>query len=69
MRCAARCGAIVAEMTEQSPRVGHRMAIEFLEAAARRRVCAIGADQARQEALLLASVRASLGLEVHGEAS
>jgi len=62
MRCAARCGAIVAEMTEQSPDAGRRMALDFLEAGGRRRLSVVGPAQARQEALLLASVRASLGL-------
>jgi glycerol-3-phosphate dehydrogenase len=62
MRCAARCGAIVAEMTEESPEEGRRLALDFLEAGARRRLSVVGAEQARQEALLLASVRASLGL-------
>jgi hypothetical protein len=37
------------------------MALDFLEAAARRRVSAVGPLQARQEALALASVRAELG--------
>jgi glycerol-3-phosphate dehydrogenase len=63
MRCAARCGAIVAEMTGESPSAGRRSALDFLETAARRRLSVIGPAQARQEALGLASVRASLGLE------
>jgi glycerol-3-phosphate dehydrogenase len=62
MRCAARCGALVAEMTERSPLEGHRMAIDFLELGARRRAAAVGSVQARQEALTLAAARASLGL-------
>jgi glycerol-3-phosphate dehydrogenase len=61
MRCAARCGSIVAEMTARSPSAGRGMALDFLESAARRRLAIVGADQARQEALLLATVRASLG--------
>ncbi len=61
MRCAARCGAIVAEQTGASPVDGQRMALEFLDASARRRVSAVGPQQARQEALALASVRAQLG--------
>jgi glycerol-3-phosphate dehydrogenase len=61
MRCAARCGAIVAEMTGRSPLDGQRMALDFLETAARRRVSAVGPQQARQEALALAAVRAELG--------
>ncbi len=63
MRCAARCGQIVADMTERSPQQGQRMALEFLESAARRRLSIIGADQARQEAFALASVRSELGLD------
>jgi glycerol-3-phosphate dehydrogenase len=61
MRCAARCGAIVAEMTGRSPLDGQRMALDFLEAAARRRLSVIGPVQARQEALSLAAVRSQLG--------
>jgi glycerol-3-phosphate dehydrogenase len=61
MRCAARCGAIVAQMTGRSPLDGQRMALDFLETAARRRMSAVGPLQARQEALSLASVRAELG--------
>ena len=61
MRCAARCGAIVAQMTGRSPLDGQRMALDFLEGAARRRMAAVGPLQARQEALSLASIRAELG--------
>ncbi len=61
MRCAARCGAIVAEMTGRSPLDGQRMALDFLETAAKRRLSAVGAIQARQEALSLMAVRAELG--------
>jgi len=61
MRCAARCGAIVAEMTGRSPLDGQRMALDFLESAARKRLGAVGPLQARQEALALATVRAELG--------
>lgn len=61
MRCAARCGQLIAEMTERSPQEGLRMAVTFLHGAARRRLPALGADQARQEALALASLRAELG--------
>jgi glycerol-3-phosphate dehydrogenase len=62
MRCAARCGRIVAEMTERPALAGLMMAHQFLQNAARRRLAAVGADQARQEALALASLRAELGL-------
>ncbi len=61
VRCVARCGRIVAEMTERSPADGMRMAHGFLAGAARRRAAAVGPDQARQEALALASIRAELG--------
>src|SRR5258706_7297599 len=61
MRCAARCGRIVADATGKSPAQGLAMAMRFLRAAARRRSAAIGAAQARQEALALASLRAELG--------
>jgi glycerol-3-phosphate dehydrogenase len=62
MRCAARCGRIVADMTSRSPEEGRRMALEFLEMAAKRRISALGPEQARQEALLLAVQRAELGV-------
>ncbi len=61
MRCAARCGAIVAQMKGRSPLDGQRMALDFLEMAARRRLSVLGPLQARQEALTLASIRAELG--------
>jgi glycerol-3-phosphate dehydrogenase len=61
VRCAARCGRIVAEMTGRSPREGLAMAHGFLAGAARRRAAAVGHDQARQEALALASIRAEIG--------
>ncbi len=64
MRCAARCGQIVAEMTEQSPEAGLRMAFQFSDGALRRRLPALGPSQARQEALALASLRAELGFEI-----
>jgi len=60
-RCAARCGRIVAEMTDRSPRDGLALAHGFLSGAARKRAAAVGPDQARQEALALASLRAELG--------
>jgi glycerol-3-phosphate dehydrogenase len=58
MRCAARCGRIVAEMTDRSPREALQLAHGFLAGAARRRAAAVGPDQARQEALGLAVLRA-----------
>jgi hypothetical protein len=43
------------------------MAETFLSAAARRRAPAVGPDQARQEALTLAALRAQLGRAPSGE--
>jgi glycerol-3-phosphate dehydrogenase len=60
-RCAARCGRLVASLTGRSPHDGLEMAEAFLSAAARRRAPAVGPDQARQEALNLAALRAQLG--------
>jgi glycerol-3-phosphate dehydrogenase len=61
MRCAARCGQIVAQERGLSSREARAMASEFLEHQARTRLVALGPEQARQEALSLAHVRASLG--------
>jgi glycerol-3-phosphate dehydrogenase len=61
MRCAARCGQIVAQELELPPGEGRRMARQFLERQASTRLVAVGPAQARQEALALAHVRASLG--------
>ncbi len=66
MRCAARCGRIVAEMTGGSPDDGRRMALAFLDSAAKRRICALGPEQARQEALALGVLRAELGVNGTG---
>lgn len=60
MRCAARCGAIVAQMTEQSPAAGRELAVEFLQATTRRRLTVVGPAEARQEAVALGSLRAQL---------
>jgi len=62
MRCAARCGAIVAEELGYSPADGMRQALRFLHRQAGTRVCALGPEQARQEALAIASVRAQMGI-------
>ena len=62
MRCAARCGQIVAEEQGLSPREGLRQASAFLLRQAAMRAPALGPEQARQEALAIASVRAELGL-------
>ncbi len=61
MRCAVRCGQIVAQDVGLSPLEGRRQACAFLVRQAKARVVALGPDQARQEALLVAHVRASLG--------
>lgn len=63
MRCAARCGQIVAEMTDRSPAEGRRLALRFLHGAVQRRLPVIGPEQARQEALALAALGAELGRE------
>ena len=61
MRCAARCGQIVAEELGLPPNDGIRQARAFLEGQARTRIVALGPEQARQEALALAHLRATLG--------
>jgi glycerol-3-phosphate dehydrogenase len=61
MRCAARCGQIVAEERGLSPGQGLIMAREFLVRQSKTRIVAMGPQQARQEALTLAHVRASMG--------
>ena len=61
MRCALRCGRIVADATGRSPEVGKRLALEFLVQAARRRSAAIGSAQARQEALAISALQAEIG--------
>ena len=62
MRCAVRCGQIVAEERELSPREGLAQARAFLERQAKMRVAALGPDQARQEATALAEMRSAIGL-------
>jgi glycerol-3-phosphate dehydrogenase len=61
LRCAARCGRIVAELTERSPREGLSLAHQFLSSAKAKRAAAVGPDQARQEALALAALRSEIG--------
>ena len=61
MRCAARCGQILAEERGLPPAEGRALASEFVLRQARTRLVAMGPDQARQEALSLAHWRASLG--------
>ncbi|HEV8244145.1 MAG TPA: glycerol-3-phosphate dehydrogenase/oxidase [Polyangiaceae bacterium] len=62
LRCAARCGRIVAEMTGRSPTDGFGLALGFLERASRRRAAALGPEQARQEAFAIGAFRAELGI-------
>ncbi len=61
MRCAARCGQIVAEERLLAPREGARQALRFLTRQASTRAVAVGPMQAQQEALGLAALRAELG--------
>lgn len=63
MRCAARCGQIVAQELDLPPREGLAQAMSFLARQAKTRAVALGPEQARQEALTLAAVRAELGVE------
>ena len=67
MRCAARCGQLVAEELDLPPREGMRQALAFLERQARTRSVALGPDQARQEALAIASVRSEIGVDADDE--
>jgi glycerol-3-phosphate dehydrogenase len=62
MRCAARCGQIVAEERGLPPRLGREMAARFLVSRARTRAVVLGPEQARQEAFAIAAVRAELGV-------
>lgn len=62
MRCAARCGQLVAQELGLPPREGMRQALTFLTQKAQTRSVALGPEQARQEALAIASVRSELGL-------
>jgi len=69
MRCAARCGQIVAEELHLAPQEGMRQAMRFLVRQSQTRVVGLGPEQARQEALAIAVVRAELGIVDDGEAS
>jgi glycerol-3-phosphate dehydrogenase len=62
MRCAARCGQIVAEERGLDPHEGLALAREFVTRQAAARIVALGPAQARQEALTLAHLRSSLGV-------
>ncbi|WP_438034088.1 glycerol-3-phosphate dehydrogenase/oxidase [Sorangium sp. So ce204] len=67
MRCAARCGQIVAQELSLPPRDGMRQAANFLSRQAVTRAVALGPEQARQEALAIASVRSELGAPADDE--
>lgn len=62
MRCAMRCGAIVAQELELDPRDGLSQAATFLSRMARTRVPGLGTVQARQEALAIEALRTQAGL-------
>ena len=62
MRCAARCGQIIAQERGLPPQEGLAMARTFVTRQAATRIVAMGPEQARQEALTLAHLRASLGV-------
>jgi glycerol-3-phosphate dehydrogenase len=61
MRCAARCGQIVAAERNLEPRDGARLALRFLVRQAKTRSIAVGPIQAAEEAVALASIRSELG--------
>jgi len=67
MRCAARCGQIVAQELGLSPQEGLKQAANFLVKQAQTRAVALGPEQARQEALAIAAVRSELGVEASAE--
>jgi glycerol-3-phosphate dehydrogenase len=67
MRCAARCGQIVAEERRLAPRDGARQALRFLTRQAGTRAVAVGPQQAQQEALGLAALRSELGPVIEEE--
>jgi len=66
MRCASRCGAVLARLFGQSPAYGRELARQFLSESVARRLPAAGPQQARQEALGLAVWRAELGMRGAG---
>ena len=57
MRCAERCGQIVARELDLPPSAGREQAHAFLAQQAKMRAPALGPEQARQEALALARMR------------
>jgi glycerol-3-phosphate dehydrogenase len=69
MRCALSCGRVVAEARGQSPSEGLTSAAEFIQRSLKRRLPAMGPEQARQEALGAAHVYAQAGVSPDGEGS
>ena len=67
MRCAARCGQIVAQELGLSPQEGLEQAARFLVRQAGNRAVALGPEQAQQEALAIAAVRSELGVDTSAE--
>ncbi len=63
MRCALRCGQIVAEETGASQAVGRRQAIRFLLRQRALRAPGLGPEQARQEALSIQALASQVGEE------
>jgi glycerol-3-phosphate dehydrogenase len=61
MRCAMRCGQIVAAERGLSPREGLRQGLELLEAQSLMRRPILDGEQAQQEALHRAHLRGLLG--------
>ena len=61
MRCALRCGQIVAQETGISQREGKRQALRFLTRQRTLRAPALGPEQARQEVLAIAHLAAQVG--------
>lgn len=61
MRCALRCGQIVAEERGFSPALGRAMAVRFLVRQSRHRAPALGPTQTIQDALGIAALRAEVG--------
>jgi glycerol-3-phosphate dehydrogenase len=62
MRCALRCGQIVAQEKGLTQQEGRAQAIRFLGRQRALRAPALGPEQARQEALALAHLAAQVGV-------
>lgn len=69
MRCAVSCGQIIAEERGLGPVYGRESAAHFHQQALRRRLPAMGPEQARQEALNAAHVYAQTGIAPEGDLS